>query len=90
LRASKEASGALDRPIADYLPLALDGGKEDEGVDAAGPYHLLHEIGRGGMGVVYLAARADGAYEQKVAVKILKRGVDTDEIVARFRLERLK
>ncbi len=40
------------------------------------------------MGVVYLAARADGVFEQKVAVKILKRGVDTDEILARFRLER--
>jgi eukaryotic-like serine/threonine-protein kinase len=40
------------------------------------------------MGVVYLAMRADGVYEQKVAVKVIKRGMDTDEILTRFRLER--
>ena len=53
-----------------------------------GPYRLLREIGRGGMGAVYLAARDDGAYQQLVALKLVKRGMDTDRILARFRQER--
>jgi non-specific serine/threonine protein kinase/serine/threonine-protein kinase len=53
-----------------------------------GPYRLISEIGRGGMGTVYLAVRADDAFEKLVAIKILKRGMDTDAIAARFRHER--
>ena len=40
------------------------------------------------MGTVFLAARADGQFEKQVAIKLLKRGTDTDEIVRRFRAER--
>jgi len=46
------------------------------------------EIGRGGMGAVYLAQRADGQYEQNVAIKLIKRGMDTDLVLERFRAER--
>ena len=53
-----------------------------------GPYRLLRELGRGGMGAVYLAARDDGEYQQQVALKLVKRGMDTDRIIARFRQER--
>ncbi len=53
-----------------------------------GPYRLLKEIGRGGMGTVYLAARDDGEFQHQVAVKLVKRGMDTDLILARFRYER--
>jgi len=53
-----------------------------------GAYRILREIARGGMGTVYLAARADDEFEREVAVKILKRGLDTDEIVRRFLHER--
>lgn len=53
-----------------------------------GPYCLVREVGRGGMGAVYLAVRADGAFEQTVALKLVKRGMDTDEILRRFRHER--
>jgi len=53
-----------------------------------GAYKILEEIGRGGMGAVYLAERADAEFEKKVAVKLIKRGLDTDEIVNRFRNER--
>ena len=60
----------------------------DAGPERLGPYRLLREIGRGGMGRVYLAERADGAFEQQVAVKLVKRGMDTDEILRRFRHER--
>ncbi len=53
-----------------------------------GPYRVVDELGRGGMGVVYLAERADGAFEQHVALKIVKRGFDTDQVIQRFLQER--
>lgn len=53
-----------------------------------GAYAIVRELGRGGMGVVYLAERADGAFEKQVAIKVLKRGTDTDEILRRFEAER--
>jgi tetratricopeptide (TPR) repeat protein len=53
-----------------------------------GAYRLLHQIGSGGMGLVWLAERDDGEYRQRVAIKLLKRGMDSDEILARFRVER--
>jgi len=53
-----------------------------------GPYRLIQSLGRGGMGTVYLAERADGAFEQQVAIKILRRGLDTEDVLRRFRAER--
>ncbi|MDT7806531.1 MAG: eukaryotic-like serine/threonine-protein kinase [Acidobacteriota bacterium] len=53
-----------------------------------GAYKVVCEIGRGGMGAVYLAERADGEFRQRVAVKLIKRGMDTDFILRRFRNER--
>lgn len=56
--------------------------------DGVGPYRLIEEIGTGGMGVVYRAERADGHFEQQVALKVLPRYFETDDRVARFRTER--
>ncbi len=53
-----------------------------------GAYKLVREIGRGGMGTVYLAQRADKQYEKSVAIKVVRRGMDTDDILRRFRNER--
>jgi eukaryotic-like serine/threonine-protein kinase len=53
-----------------------------------GPYRLIRELGRGGMGAVYLGVRDDDAFQKRVAVKVLKRGMDTEAIVRRFRHER--
>lgn len=53
-----------------------------------GTYKILQEIGHGGMGAVYLAERADAEFTKKVAVKLIKRGLNTDEIINRFRNER--
>jgi eukaryotic-like serine/threonine-protein kinase len=53
-----------------------------------GPYRLIREIGHGGMGTVYLGVRDDDAYQKRVAIKVLKRGMDTEAIVRRFRHER--
>jgi eukaryotic-like serine/threonine-protein kinase len=56
--------------------------------ERAGSYRINEKIGRGGMGTVYLAERDDNTYESRVAVKILRRGMDTEDILARFRIER--
>lgn len=53
-----------------------------------GSYQTIREIGRGGMGTVYLAARADEAYRKQVAIKVVKRGMDTEAVVRSFRKER--
>lgn len=53
-----------------------------------GAYRIIRELGRGGMGAVYLAERADATFEKQVAIKILKRGTDTEEVLRRFRAER--
>jgi serine/threonine protein kinase len=54
----------------------------------AGPYRLLRELGTGGMGTVYLAERDDEQYQIKVAVKLVRAGMDTQVILHRFRRER--
>jgi serine/threonine protein kinase/Tfp pilus assembly protein PilF len=53
-----------------------------------GPYKAVRQIGRGGMGTVYLAIREDDQYSKEVAIKIIKLGMDTDFILQRFRSER--
>jgi serine/threonine protein kinase/predicted negative regulator of RcsB-dependent stress response len=53
-----------------------------------GPYQVVRELGHGGMGAVYLAVRADDQFKQQVAIKLIKRGMDTDFIISRFRHER--
>jgi tetratricopeptide (TPR) repeat protein len=53
-----------------------------------GAYRILRAIGRGGMGAVYLAIRDDDQYRQQVAIKIVKRGMDTADVLRRFRDER--
>src|SRR5437764_1324009 len=49
-----------------------------------GPYEIIREIGRGGMGTVYLATRADQTFDRQVALKLIKRGMDSDSIIKRF------
>jgi eukaryotic-like serine/threonine-protein kinase len=53
-----------------------------------GPYRITEEIGKGGMGAVFLAIRDDRTFEKKVAVKIVKRGMDSAAVLGRFRHER--
>ncbi|MGH9908885.1 MAG: protein kinase domain-containing protein, partial [Pyrinomonadaceae bacterium] len=53
-----------------------------------GAYEIAREIGRGGMGTVYEAWRADGEIQHRVAIKLIKSGLDTDSVLKRFRNER--
>jgi eukaryotic-like serine/threonine-protein kinase len=92
LRAEAAAAALLDQSAATYAaPLIA---AEETPIDRPpaghriGPYRILETIGAGGMGVVYRAERADGAFEKRVALKLVKRGMDTDEVLRRFRYER--
>jgi len=53
-----------------------------------GPYRVVRELGRGGMGVVYLAERVDGEYRREVAIKLLRNSPDAEELHRRFIAER--
>jgi serine/threonine-protein kinase len=86
LAADEDGNPLLDQSAAVVVPTLLD---DTAPLDRrAGPYRLLRPIGEGGMGVVWLAERSDGAFEQQVAVKVLKRGMDTHAILRRFLQER--
>ncbi|MDJ0839607.1 MAG: serine/threonine-protein kinase [Acidobacteriota bacterium] len=70
-------------------PLVLKGDAAEKGIGRRiGAYELTEEIGRGGMGVVYLAQRADRAFEKRVAVKLLQHGWDAGIFISRFKRER--
>ena len=79
-------TGFIKEPIS-TLPADLLA-EEDLAGHQFGAYRVIREIGRGGLGAVYLAARADEQFEKQVAIKIVKRGLDTDDILRRFRAER--
>ncbi|MBL8187883.1 MAG: serine/threonine protein kinase, partial [Acidobacteria bacterium] len=53
-----------------------------------GPYHVVKLLGQGGMGAVYLAERADAEFYRQVALKIVRRGMDSNFVLKRFRMER--
>ena len=53
-----------------------------------GAYRIIGEVGSGGMGDVYLAVRDDDQYRKRVAIKLIRRGMDSEEMLARFRHER--
>ncbi len=53
-----------------------------------GPYQVVKRHATGGMGTVYRGQRADGQFDQSVAVKVVKRGMDTEEVLRRFADER--
>jgi serine/threonine-protein kinase len=60
----------------------------DDVIDRIGSYRIVRVLGRGGMGTVYLADREATDFRQQVALKVMRRGLDTDDLIARFRAER--
>ena len=98
LLAQHDAAGDfIEEPAAAALGAHLDplatspstGGFDDPAIGRrVGSYRIVREIGRGGMGAVYLAERADSEFRMRAAVKLIKRGMDTDFILRRFRNER--
>ena len=80
LAASAEAYLGIQAPTPDDN--ALPSGTR------LGPYRVLRELARGGMGEVYLGERADGEFEQSVALKVIRSGMDSAEVRRRFLAER--
>ncbi len=91
---ASEVWSLLDSHVADpgFLeePLARLGDEEPSATEEAriGPYRLVRALGRGGMGEVYLAEREGDDFRQTVAVKLIRRGLDSPEVLERFRQER--
>src|SRR4051794_13230483 len=82
----REGSFILDRPAADFVSTADQFSCEHTGT-VIGPYKLLQQIGEGGMGVVFMATQAV-PIQRTVAIKIIKPGMDTRQVIARFEAER--
>lgn len=85
LEADANTHSLLDGLALDAVDFAKDFNLEGQHI---GPYKIVREIGRGGMGAVYLAERAEGDFEQQVAVKLIKPGMDSRQILERFQSER--
>lgn len=86
LLAAGAARGPMDAMADRLAPVSrlLD----DAVPSRIGPYRIIRELGRGGMGVVYLAERADGQYEQRVAIKLIANTQVDDPLHKRFLAER--
>jgi serine/threonine-protein kinase len=88
LDADANADGLLERDAASAIPTLVANADTAPDDGRIGPYRLLMSIGEGGMGTVFLAERSDGSYDARVAVKLIKRGMDSVAIVRRFLRER--
>src|SRR5262245_55672786 len=90
LKANDEPASYLDRPAVefaqptstiDYPPIAERPGS------SVGPYKLMEQIGEGGFGLVFVAEQ-QAPVKRKVALKVIKPGMDTRQVIARFEAER--
>jgi len=89
--------GALEREGGRFAGTALDLLDQTGAADLLGevapgsrigPYEVVREVGRGGMGVVYEAFRADDDYRKRVALKLMGLGAHSEAVMRRFRRER--
>jgi serine/threonine-protein kinase len=85
-----EAQDFIEEPALASASALLSGDEDGLlwGGRMIGPYRVLRELGRGGMGLVLLAERDDDQFRKQVAIKLVRRGLGTDDILRRFRHER--
>jgi tetratricopeptide (TPR) repeat protein len=83
-----QAEPAIANAVEGAAALFEGDDPELEEGERLGVYRIVHEIGRGGMGTVYLAERDDEQFHKQVAIKLVKQGMDTAELLHRFRRER--
>src|SRR5260370_39628120 len=85
-----KAPGAQESPMGAEVPgatIRITGAPSEKAGDHIGRYKLLQQIGEGGCGVVYMAEQAQPV-RRRVALKIIKLGMDTRQVIARFEAER--
>lgn len=87
LEADRKAEGFLDTPARLFAADLIRSERLGQ-APQLGSYRIVQELGRGGMGAVYLAQRIDGQFEHKVAVKMLRPEIASDRLVRRFIAER--
>jgi len=88
LAAHEEESGPLDSPPSGVgVAATIDQTVTEKPGTIIGPYKLLQKLGEGGMGVVYMAEQKEPV-KRRVALKIIKPGMDTRQVIARFEAER--
>jgi len=86
LRAHESAGTFMDRPATGSRPETTAAGLAEQPGGRIGRYKLLQQIGEGGCGVVYLAEQ-DQPVRRQVALKVIKLGMDTKNVIARFEAE---
>ena len=87
LRASEEAGAFLQNPAAVPPGGTIPASPAEKAGDQIGRYKLLQQIGEGGCGVVYMAEQTEPVH-RRVALKVIKLGMDTKQVIARFEAER--
>jgi tetratricopeptide (TPR) repeat protein len=87
LASHERAAAFLETPAIDRLPPdpAPAGWREGQRI---GPYEVGALVGEGGMGTVHQATRVDDVFRKRVAIKVVKRGMDTESVLRRFHHER--
>ncbi|HET9066092.1 MAG TPA: serine/threonine-protein kinase [Gemmatimonadales bacterium] len=87
LSAHRQTGATLHTPISRESLSGLSD-RSDRSGSEVGSYRVVRQIGVGGMGVVYEGTRADEVFDKRVAIKFLRRGVESELAVRRFRYER--
>jgi tRNA A-37 threonylcarbamoyl transferase component Bud32 len=87
LEAHREAGTAANRARSDQPSTGDEGPADELPGTVIGPYKLLQQIGEGGMGTVFMAEQTQPV-QRKVALKIIKPGMDSRQVIARFEAER--
>lgn len=89
VNAHEHTNGLMEKPALVEQPFSVTSISDNPMIGKmVGHYRLMQEIGRGGMGTVYLAVRDNGQYRKQVAVKIVKSGLDSENVIQRFQNER--
>src|SRR5580704_15868868 len=86
LQSDREDAGIISSTIASEAAIFFDAGTLIG--DRLGSYRVVKAIGRGGMGDVFLAVRDDDQFQKRVAIKVVRRGMDTADVLRRFQHER--
>ncbi|HEY1379219.1 MAG TPA: hypothetical protein VGF55_20620, partial [Gemmataceae bacterium] len=87
IRSHEQAGSLLEKPLFRTAPTIDHASPAEESGAVVGPYRLVEPIGEGGMGAVWMAQQTEPV-KRLVALKLIKPGMDSKQVVARFEAER--